>query len=242
VFEIGNSLRDARVRQGLDLPELEAETKIRAKYLKALEEEQFELLPGDAYVKGFLRTYADRLGLDGQLYVDEFNSRFADVEEPVIASQPRSRSRSGRAESHAVLLALVGIVAVTVLVIAAWRFGSSDEGGPTEQLPTAPAPATGTESTPPASAAEPVVLIVTAARGPSHVEVHEGSALGELRWEGTLQKGKTQEFRGTELWLAVSKPRNLEFKLDGEPMEDPAVRGPAVLVASAGGLEAADAP
>ena len=72
------------------------------------------------------------------------------------------------------LLALVGIVAVTVLVIAAWRFGSSDEGNPTEQLPTAPAPATGAENTPPASAAEPVVLIVTAARGPSHVEVHEG--------------------------------------------------------------------
>ena len=51
------------------------------------------LLPGDAYVKGFLRTYAERLGLDGQLYVDEFNSRFGDVEEPVIASQPRGRSR-----------------------------------------------------------------------------------------------------------------------------------------------------
>ena len=66
MFEIGNSLRDARVRQGLELPELETQTKIRAKYLKALEEEQFDLLPGEAYVKGFLRTYADRLGLDGQ--------------------------------------------------------------------------------------------------------------------------------------------------------------------------------
>ncbi len=242
MFEIGNSLRDARVRQGLELPELETQTKIRAKYLKALEEEQFDLLPGDAYVKGFLRTYADRLGLDGQLYVDEFNSRFADAEEPVIASQPRSRSRSARAESHAVLLALVGIVAVTVLVIAAWRFGSTTDGAETEPLPTPPAPATVAEAPPSAPGTEPVVLIVTAARGPSHVEVHEGSALGELRWEGTLQQGKSQEFRGTELWLAVSKPRNLEFELDGKRVKDVSVRGPAVLVASADGLEPADAP
>jgi hypothetical protein len=86
------------------------------------------------------------------------------------------------------------------------------------------------------------LLIVTAARGPSHVEVHEGSALGELRWEGTLQQGKSQEFRGTELWLAISKPRNLEFELDGKRVKDVSVRGPAVLVASADGLEPADAP
>jgi hypothetical protein len=242
VFEIGNSLRDARVRQGLELPELETQTKIRAKYLKALEEEQFDLLPGDAYVKGFLRTYADRLGLDGQLYVDEFNSRFADAEEPVVASQPRSRSRSARAESHAVLLALVGIVAVTVLVIAAWKFGSTADGAETTPLPTPPAPAAGAEAPPSVPGAEPIVLIVTAARGPSHVEVHEGSALGELRWEGTLQEGKSQEFRGTELWLAISKPRNLDFTLDGKRVEDLSVRGPAVLVASAGGLEPADTP
>ena len=114
MFEIGNSLRDARVRQGLELSNLEAETKIRAKYLRALEEEQFEQLPGDTYVKGFLRTYADRLGLDGQLYVDEYNSRFSLTEEPPASSRPRHQSRQRRRlESHAVLIALAGILAVT---------------------------------------------------------------------------------------------------------------------------------
>ena len=63
------------------------ETKIRAKYLRALEEERFDLLPGDTYVKGFLRIYAERLGLDGQLYVDEYNSRFSLADEPVLATQ-----------------------------------------------------------------------------------------------------------------------------------------------------------
>src|SRR5829696_10360774 len=76
MFDIGTSLREARVRQGVDLLEAERATKIRSKYLRALEDERFELLPAQTYVKGFLRSYAEYLGLDGQLYVDEFNSRY----------------------------------------------------------------------------------------------------------------------------------------------------------------------
>src|SRR5205814_10175686 len=76
VFEIGNSLREARMRRGVDFAPAELATKIRGKYLRALEDEQFELLPAETYVKGFLRNYAEYIGLDGQLYVDEFNSRF----------------------------------------------------------------------------------------------------------------------------------------------------------------------
>jgi cytoskeleton protein RodZ len=81
VFEIGSSLREARIRQELDFPALEQATKIRAKYLRALEDERFELLPAHTYVKGFLRSYADYLGLDGELYVDEYNSRYVTGEE-----------------------------------------------------------------------------------------------------------------------------------------------------------------
>ena len=88
MFEIGNSLREARVRQSLEYPQVELATKIRAKYVKALEEEQFGVLPAQPYVKGFLRTYAEFLGLDGQLYVDEYNSRFVSdgFDEPCAAS------------------------------------------------------------------------------------------------------------------------------------------------------------
>ena len=77
MFEIGNSLHEARIRQGLEFPEVELATKIRVKYIRALEQEEFSLLPGETYVRGFLRTYADYLGLDGQLYVDEYVSRYA---------------------------------------------------------------------------------------------------------------------------------------------------------------------
>ena len=81
MFEIGNSLREARLRQSLELSDVERATKIRPKYLRALEDEQFELLPAQTYVKGFLNTYAEFLGLDGQLYVDEYNSRYVTREE-----------------------------------------------------------------------------------------------------------------------------------------------------------------
>jgi cytoskeleton protein RodZ len=137
LFEIGSTLRQARERRRLGLDQAEAETKIRARYLRALEEEQFDVLPGPAYIKGFLRTYAEYLGLDGTLFVDEYNSRFSDPfrDEELIfprrRSQPPHRSRHRR-ESNVVLIALAGIVAVAVLVAVAFMY-------PTERPPQTPA-------------------------------------------------------------------------------------------------------
>ena len=93
MFEIGSSLREARLRQGIDFPALEQGTKIRAKYLRALEDEHFELLPAHTYVKGFLRSYADFLGLDGNLYVDEYNSRYVVGEEETSIGVRRAPAR-----------------------------------------------------------------------------------------------------------------------------------------------------
>src|SRR5437763_11072637 len=124
MFEIGSSLREARLRQQLDFPEIEHVTKVRAKYLRALEDESFEALPAQTYVKGFLRTYADYLGLDGQLYVDEYNSRYGVGEdvprEPVVARRSSMvHQRHRRLERRGVLFALGGIGVVGALFIAA---------------------------------------------------------------------------------------------------------------------------
>ena len=129
MFEIGTSLREARNRQQLDLTEVEQATKIRARYLQALEEETFDALPAQTYVKGFLRTYADYLGLDGQLYVDEYNSRYAvgddEFREPVVARRSsRVQPRHRRLERRGVVLALAGIGVLCALVIAAFKFSS----------------------------------------------------------------------------------------------------------------------
>ena len=149
MFEIGNSLREARTRKGLDFPELEQGTKIRVKYLRALEDESFETLPSATYVKGFLRTYADYLGLDGQLYVDEYNVRYGAGEEVLerrvrgtasSTRRPHVRKRR-RLESRLVWLTLMGIAVVTALVIAAWKFGGdSHQRLPLSNPATQPAP------------------------------------------------------------------------------------------------------
>jgi cytoskeleton protein RodZ len=74
--EIGATLREARMRRKVDVVEVEGETKIRARYIRALEEEEFDLLPGPTYVKSFLRTYAEYLGLDAKLLVEEYKQRY----------------------------------------------------------------------------------------------------------------------------------------------------------------------
>jgi cytoskeleton protein RodZ len=129
MFEIGSSHREARERRNLSYGQVEAETAIRTRYIRALEDEDFHILPGPTYTKGFLRAYAEYLGLDGQPFVDEFNSRHHDprvaAEQPSIASRPRSRPaqrRRHRRESNLIMIALAAIVAVASLIVLALRF------------------------------------------------------------------------------------------------------------------------
>jgi hypothetical protein len=229
VFDIGSSLRDARVRQGLDFPELEERTKIRPKYLRALEEERFDILPAPTYVRGFLRSYAEALGLDGQPFVDEYNSRFAvGEEETVIRSRrvpPPRRDRSGR-ESRIVVLTLVGIALVTALVIAAWRFGGpDDESVPGLRVQGQPKTTTST-----APALRPVTLVVRAVKGDSWMEVRAGSAVGKLLYSGTLERGQAMSFEARRLQLALSEPGNVGVRVNGKRTELPA--GTAFVVTS----------
>ena len=133
MFDIGSSLREARLRQNLDFPELEERTKIRPKYLRALEDEHFDILPAPTYVRGFLRSYAEALGLDGQPFVDEYNSRFTVGEDdaPLRARRaPMPRREPGPRESRMAVVALFAIAVVTALVIAAWKFGGPEGEGP----------------------------------------------------------------------------------------------------------------
>src|SRR2546421_5017990 len=99
---IGATLREARMRARIDISEIESETKIRAKYLRALENEEWDLLPGPTYVKSFLRTYADALGLDAKLLIEEYKLRHEHLSEvelqPIVPHGPgRDRRRPPRA-------------------------------------------------------------------------------------------------------------------------------------------------
>ena len=222
MFDIGSSLREARLRQELDFPALEERTKIRPKYLRALEEERFDLLPAPTYIKGFLRSYAEALGLDGQPFVDEYNSRFAVGDDEVVVRAtrrvpaPRSRDRQAR-ESRMAVVALLAIAVLTALVIAAWRFGGPEgervPGLETQGVSTAPTGQVGSR----------VNLVVRARDGSSWMEVRQGSIAGRLLYSGTLERGQRKTFTGRRaLQLALAAPDNVVVRVNGNREELPA--------------------
>jgi len=228
LFEIGNSLREARVRRGVDFAQAELTTKIRGKYLRALEDEQFEMLPAETYVKGFLRTYAEYLGLDGQLYVDEYNSRFVIGEDQSEARARRSAARphhrNRRIETNVVLIALAAIAILTVIVISAWKASS---GG---------TPAAGRH---PKVARHPrrvaPLLTVTALRGTTHLTARVGSARGNIAFDGTIAKGDAaRAIRGRRLWVQIDTPENLRIRVRGRLVHVPGRKPQVIIVTPTG--------
>ncbi|MFO7571770.1 MAG: DUF4115 domain-containing protein [Gaiellaceae bacterium] len=221
MFDIGSSLRDARLRQELDFPELEERTKIRPKYLRALEDERFDILPSQTYVRGFLRSYAEALGLESQPFVDEYNSRFAVGEDdaPIRTRRvPTRPSRREARESRLAVLVVLAIAVVTALVIAAWRFGGP-EG---ETVPGLAAPTQQPSSPTTTSARGAARLSVSARSGASWMEVRAGVADGRLLYSGTLERGQTKVFQGRRLRLALAEPDNVVVRLNGNRITLPA--------------------
>jgi cytoskeletal protein RodZ len=230
VFEIGNSLREARVRRGVEFAQAELATKIRGKYLRALEDEQFEVLPAQTYVKGFLRTYAEYLGLDGQLYVDEYNSRFVAGEEHELriarrsAARPQRRHR--RIETNVVLVALALIAIITVVVISAWKTSGSSPRG--TKPPARSARTTQAHGT-------PALLTVVAVRGSTHLTARTGSASGAVAYDGTVQKGDAAvAIRGRRLWVQIDSPENLKIRVRGTLVHVPGLKPRVIVVTPTG--------
>jgi hypothetical protein len=140
VPDIGSTLREARMRARIDISEVEARTKIRAKYLRAIENEEWDLLPGPVYVKSFLRTYGDFLGLDSRMLIDEYKRRYerpSDHELRPIATLSRERERARRGP---VLPPWVAIVVVLVGVVVALYLLGRGTGPKNPSTPSAKTP------------------------------------------------------------------------------------------------------
>ena len=128
--EIGETLREARMRARIDVSEIEAQTKIRAKYLRALENEEWSLLPGPTFVKSFLRTYAQALGLDAKALVEEYRESYEDpsdaLPEPIVSNPQRS---GGPGRPGGPSRVYIGAIAVITLVIVLLVVGLLSDGG-----------------------------------------------------------------------------------------------------------------
>ena len=144
--EIGATLREARMRARIDISEIEAETKIRAKYLRALENEEWGLLPGPAYVRSFLRTYAEALDLDAKLLLEEYKLRHERPSDhdlmPIGAPRRRGGGRAGAAgrsrsrprQPRGIPVGLVVGVIIVLLVGALYGLGKLQQAATTTAL------------------------------------------------------------------------------------------------------------
>jgi cytoskeleton protein RodZ len=132
--EIGETLREARMRRRIDMTEVETATKIRGKYLRALENEEWDLLPGPTFVKSFLRTYAEYLDLDARLLVEEYRQRYerpaAQDLRPFAATRPGRRRRARLAAMGPVLVMGGGAVVLLVFFFLLGIWGDDDEPPP----------------------------------------------------------------------------------------------------------------
>jgi transcriptional regulator with XRE-family HTH domain len=140
--EIGPTLREARMRARIDITEVEQATKIRAKYLRALENEEWNLLPGSTFIKSFLREYADFLGVDPRTLVEEYKLRYERPSEhelaplgPKLGRDRRGGGGGGAGGRTAPRWMIVGGVLVLLLVIlglvGSLFGGSGNDGTPT---------------------------------------------------------------------------------------------------------------
>jgi hypothetical protein len=129
---VGTVLREARNRHQVELSEVEAATKIRFRYLRAIEDEEWDVLPGGAYTRSFIRTYATLLGLDGDRLVSDFRE---DVEPwhragDAPQSQPVDRgvpsSPQGIVAAGLVVIAVIAVAAIAIIAIPS---GGSEESG-----------------------------------------------------------------------------------------------------------------
>lgn len=136
--QVGDVLRQARNRRKVELSEVETATRIRLRYLQAIEAEEWSVLPGGVYTRGFIRTYANFLGLDGDRLVEDYRASVEgtsyDSAAPASAAappRPSSGPKPGRDRRLGWLVAATGAVLIAAAVIA--LLPGSDSGGVAER-------------------------------------------------------------------------------------------------------------
>ena len=187
---IGRALRAARIRQGMSLEEASRDTRVRSDYLEALEREDFDVLRGDVYVRGFLRSYARYLGLSPQKVIAAYERLYGGAPpDPAPVEQA-----PGVAPTEAVILTggarrpswLLAAVAAAIVLAAAAAIGLFSTRGSVPNPATNPQP-------PPVIEEKGAVRVDLLATRDVAVEVRID---GEEPATRTMDKGEALSFEG----------------------------------------------
>ena len=213
------------MRQRLDIADVEQRTKIRAKYLRALENEEFGMLPGPTFVKTFLRTYSEMLGLDPHVLVEEYRASYEGQDELELqplgppSAMARDRGRRGPSLGPGVLALLVLVVVVGVLAVIGLLSGDDSAGGGNQ--------AAGTDTTTERTTTQPKKQKKQQAAAPKRVKlrvvpstptwvcVDRGTGT-TVMFENTIDSPQT--FRGRRLRINLGK-RDVQIVKNGKQVE-----------------------
>jgi Helix-turn-helix domain/RodZ C-terminal domain len=251
---VGTFLHQARNRRQIELTEVEAATRIRLRYLSAIENEEWDVLPGGVYTRGFIRTYASFLGLDGERLVEDYR---ASVErwhrtpgEQVRGGDPSvgDRATAGWGRLSLVALVVVAVLAVAVVAVVAIPDGG---GGKGESSPRSSSQrqARGTKpavepKVPPASSKPGVSMRLTAS---AEVWICVLDARGKALVDGQILQTGAEEgpFHSGSFTVSFGNGE-VEMKIDGREAEIPATSSPVGYAIDASGelteLEEAERP
>ncbi|NTW06094.1 MAG: helix-turn-helix domain-containing protein [Peptococcaceae bacterium] len=216
-MNIGNVLKEARETKGLSLEAIEEQTNIRKKYLDALENENYELLPGRVYARGFLRNYASFLGLDHRIILKEFDQRYpvpiTDSEQ--ISAGPVKTERSIRRNF---MVGLVAIALIAYIVYNPIGMGNQDS----EIVPGAnlndntgiiAEEQTGGKDNPVLTQGKGVRVVLNVVEQKSWISVEVD---GVQTFQGTVYAGEAKEFKGTEkISLRLGNPGVVNVEYNG---------------------------
>jgi cytoskeleton protein RodZ len=238
---IGDKLREARARQGADLADIEAKTKIRGRYLRALENEEFDLLPGHAYARSFLRTYAELLGLDAHTLVQTYRQRVegeGPMPQPSLDAETRQTPRppdeqdQGEAEPRHVprrvpgppssrrrfrrpaLVAVAACIAIgVVLIVVGLLSGSGSQQAQVSRAvaPPPPAPPPPAAPQPPPVPTQVSLTVIPTERTYICVDAGPSRAI----FQGIISDPRT--FNGPLLRITLGK-RTAQLQANGRPV------------------------
>jgi cytoskeleton protein RodZ len=218
--DIGATLQEARMRARIDISDVEAATKIRAKYLRAIENEEWDMLPGPTFVKSFVRTYAEYLGLDARLLVEEYKLRYepAPSDTELQALGPPVGPRRLRAPrpprlSRGWIVGLSGAGLIVLLIVL-----GSIGGGDGDDTPVATRPSTTPKPAKPRPKPAPTVARLTLIPT-GEVYVCLRNAKDKLIVNNTLTPDSgNQTFRGRRFRMTVGNA-SITMRVNGRALK-----------------------
>lgn len=241
---VGYTLRQERERQDLSIEDIEQGTSIRALYIEAIENGEYDKLPGTVYAKGFIKNYAKFLGLDADAMTKEFANDLAELEgtpqiseeidtaqvpekksEPKPVKQTKSLGYSienEKSRSSSGFLIIAAVVIIAAIAGSAWAWLSNSEGEVAKVEP----PPQQVQPAPPPEPVEPVASANPASAENVQIQARFNDRCwllvtidGAVVQEGVVEGGQTLNWEGKEqINFRLGNAGAVEFFQDGKSL------------------------